>query len=515
MKHPLDQFLHNSLSKVNENDVPAFEEFQEKSVLANENQPLDQWLKNQTNSESIDNPDFAEFLKYQEKQESIAHPLDEWLQTQSSQYPKTGRLSFQEFKSHWNRLLVKKWSKRAAILVLLIFSGWSVQKFWNNDQQVQGIESESKRNLHQGQPILVKKPEFSKPAEGSSAFSAKKLGDRNSMVQSHSRSPKSALNPLSPIHTNPLESSILSSKEMVRTKGKLKKSLEKDGTRLNSNFIHHQENFENSGAQNPAAKLLVENLEFFPLKSKSRLIQGNFQRKDELPIVKSNNKKRNFLQLSLLSGSTNQKLEYFGEKNKHWDPLQVWKIIPQMNLGIQWMKTLNKGLGFGFGGGVSTSTLKKEVEYHITEIPVLDSATGKILGYIPLGPRGQIHKEEQIEVTQSRINLQGNIYKSWKINPSLEWGIQQNLGMGFQKLGIHQIIDPISLESTNMTSKIDWEMVGKSSIWIQTRVAEHWGIGAQIGRPFSVKFSNKNSLIFREMSIFEAGVSVRYYLNSK
>ena len=62
MKHPLDQFLHASLSKVNENDVPAFEEFQEKSALAKENQPLDQWLKNQTNSESIDNPDFAEFL---------------------------------------------------------------------------------------------------------------------------------------------------------------------------------------------------------------------------------------------------------------------------------------------------------------------------------------------------------------------------------------------------------------------------------------------------------------------
>lgn len=515
MKHPLDQFLHSSLSKVNENDVPSFDEFQEKSILTKENQPLDQWLKNQTHYESIEKPDFAEFLKYQEKQESIAHPLDEWLQTQSSQYPKTGRLSFQEFKSHWNWVLVKKWSKRAAILILLIYSSWSVQKYWNNDQQLQGIESESKRNPHQAQPKLVKNPEGINPADGSSSFRSKKLDNRNSMVQSHSRSPKSSLNPLSPIRTNPLESSLLSSKEMVRTKGKLKKSLEKGGTSLNSNFIHHQENFENSGALNPASKLLVENLEFFPLKTKSRMIQGNFQRKDDLPIAKSNNKKRNFFQLSLLSGSTNQKLEYFGEKNKHWDPLQVWKIIPQMNLGIQWMKTLNKGFEFGFGGGVSTSTLKKEVEYHITEIPVLDSATGKILGYIPLGPRGQIHKEEQIEVTQSRMNLQGSIYKSWKINPSLEWGIQQNLGMGFQKLGIHQIIDPISLESASMTSKIDWEMVGKSSIWIQTRLAEHWGIGALIGRPFSVKFSNKNSLIFREMSIFEAGVSVRYYLNSK
>jgi hypothetical protein len=87
--------------------------------------------------------------------------------------------------------------------------------------------------------------------------------------------------------------------------------------------------------------------------------------------------------------------------------------------------------------------------------------------------------------------------------------------MGFQKMNILQIVDPISLESTNMPSKIEWEAVGKSSIWIQSRVAQHWGIGAQIGRPFSVKFSNKNSLIFREMSIFEAGVSVRYYLKSK
>jgi len=511
MKHPLDQFLHSSLSKVNVNDVPSFEEFQEKSANSNEKQPLDQWLKNQTHSESTEKLDFTEFIKYQEKQESVAHPLDEWLQTQSSQYPKASRLTFQEFKSYWNRVLVKKWSKRAAILLLLIFSSWSVQKFMNKDQQVQVNDSESKRNFPQAQ-IKPNNNSISRNlARVSSSYESKKLGATKTMAQIHSTPTKISLHPSS----SNKNKAFLSSNEMLKSKGKLRKSIENVGTKLNSNFVHHQESLEYSEAINPSGKPLAEKLEFFPLKSKSTLLNANFQRKDDLPIAKSNNKKRNFLQLSLLSGSANQKLEYFGEKNKHWDPLQGWNLIPQMNLGIQWMKPMNKGFGFGIGAGVSTSTYQKEVEYHITEIPVLDSANGKILGYIPLGPRGQIHKEEIIEVTQNRINLQGSIYKSWIINPLLEWGFQQNLGMGFQKLGIHQIIDPISLESNSMASKIEWEAVGKSSIWIQTRLAEHWGIGAQIGRPFSVKISNKNSLIFREMSIFEAGVSVRYYLKTK
>jgi hypothetical protein len=514
MKHPLDQFLHASLSNAVENDVPSFESFQEKSVIPKEDQ-LDHWLENHTNSVPLENPNFAEFLKYQEKQESATHPLDEWLHTQSSQHSKAGRLSFQEFKSYWNGLILKKWSKRAAILLLIFFSGWSIQKFGINEEGNLGIESESKGNLHQAQPNLAEQPKSGTISGLAGSSRARKLAHRNPILQNNSKAEKINLTQTKSINSRSFEPTLFNSKETIRTKRKLKKSLESIESKLTSNFNNRGAFLENSETSNSKGKMVVENLEFSPLKSKTRLIQGNFQRKDDLPIVKSNNKKRNFLQLSLSSGSTNQKLEYFGEKNKHWDPLQSWKIIPQMNIGILWIKPMNKGFGVGFGGGVSMSTFKKEIEYHITEIPVLDSLTGRILGYIPLGPRGQIHKEEQIEVTQSRMNLQGSIYKSWKINPSLELGIQQNVGMGFQKMNIHQIVDPISLESTNMPSKIEWEAVGKSSIWIQSRVAEHWGIGAQIGRPFSVKFSNKNSLIFREMSIFEAGVSVRYYLKSK
>lgn len=515
MKHPLDQFLNASLSNAVENDVPSFESFQEKLSIAKEDQSLDHWLENQTNSAPLENPNFAEFLKYQENKESVNHPLDDWLHSQSSQHPKAGRLSFQEFKSYWNGLILKKWIKRAAILLLLLFSGWSIQKFGVKEEGHLGIESESKRSLHQAQPNLAKQPKSGNLVGLAGSSRAKKMAYRNSILPSNSRTERSRFSHTKSINSRSFEPTLLNSKETIRTKRKLKKSFESIESKWTSNFSNRGALLENSETSNSKGKMVVENLEFSPLKSKTRLIRGNFQRKDDLPIVKSNNKKRNFLQLGLLFGSTNQKLEYFGEKNKHWDPLQSWKIIPQMNIGILWIKPMNKGFGIGFGGGVSTSTFKKEIEYHITEIPVLDSLTGRILGYIPLGPRGQIHKEEQIEVTQSRMNLQGSIYKSWKINPSLEFGIQQNVGMGFQKMNIHQIVDPIFLESTNMPSKIEWEAVGKSSIWIQSRVAEHWGIGAQIGRPFSVKFSNKNSLIFREMSIFEAGVSVRYYLKSK
>ncbi len=514
MKHPLDQFLHASLSNAVENDVPSFESFQEKSVIPKKDQ-LDHWLENQTNSVPLENPNFAEFLKYQEKQESATHSLDEWLHTQSSQHLNAGRLSFQEFKSYWNGLILKKWSKRAAILLLIFFSGWSIQKFEINEEGNLGIESKSKGNLHQAQPNLAEQPKSGTISGLVGSSRARKLAHRNPILQNNSKADKINLTKTKSINSRSFEPTLLNSKETARKKRKLKNSFEDIESKLTSNFNNIGRLLENSETNTSKGKLVVENLEFSPLKSKTRLIQGNFQRKDDLPIVKSNNKKRNFLQLSLSSGSTNKKLEYFGEKNKHWDPLQSWKIIPQMNIGILWIKPMSKGFGVGFGGGVSTSTFKKEIEYHITEIPVLDSSTGRILGYIPLGPRGQIHKEEQIEVTQSRMNLQGSIYKSWKINPSLELGIQQNLGMGFQKMNILQIVDPISLESTNMPSKIEWEAVGKSSIWIQSRVAQHWGIGAQIGRPFSVKFSNKNSLIFREMSIFEAGVSVRYYLKSK
>jgi len=528
MKHPLDQFLHASLSNVVENEVPSFEAFQEKLTHAKEDQSLDQWLKNQTNSAPLENPNFAEFLKYQENQESATHPLDEWLHTQSSQHPKSGRFPFQEFKSYWNGMILKKWSKRVAILLLLLFSGWTVQKFKVNEEGHLGIGSESKRNLHQAQPNLSLQPKTGTISGLVGATRGEKLAHRISILHNNSKAEKSTFSQTHSFNARPFEPIQLNSKETVRNKLKLKKSVESIETKLTSNFNKSEailENsvsitssgaiLENSGSITSKGKIVVENLEFFPLKSKTRLIHGNFQRMDDLPIVKSNNMKRNFLQLSLSSGSTNQKLEYFGEKNKHWDPLQSWKVIPQMNIGILWIKPMNKGFGAGFGAGISTSTLKKEIEYHITEIPVLDSATGTILGYIPLGPRGQIHKEEQVEVTQNRMNLQGAFYKSWKINPSFEWGIQQNLGMGIQKMNILQIVDPISLESSSMTSKIEWEAIGKSSIWIQSRLAEHWGIGAQIGRPFSVKFSNKNSLIFREMSIFEAGVSVRYYLKSK
>jgi hypothetical protein len=66
-----------------------------------------------------------------------------------------------------------------------------------------------------------------------------------------------------------------------------------------------------------------------------------------------------------------------------------------------------------------------------------------------------------------------------------------------------------------MPNQFNWIGTGKSIIWVQTRVANHWGLGGQIGLPLKVNFSSKNNLIFREMSIFEAGVSVRYYLNSK
>jgi hypothetical protein len=173
------------------------------------------------------------------------------------------------------------------------------------------------------------------------------------------------------------------------------------------------------------------------------------------------------------------------------------------------------GFGWGIGGNYSHTSLKKDIEFHITEIPVVDSASGKILGYIPLGPRGQIHVEDEIQVNQTCYSFQGSIYKSWKISPTFEIGLQQNLGIGIQKNDFLRVIDPISLQLSSMPNQSNWFGTGKSIFWVQSRVANHWGLGVQMGRPMKLNFSSKNNLIFREMSIFEAGVSVRYYLNSK
>ena len=541
MKHPLDQFLYHYFSDKKEEQIPSFEEFQEHWKSENEGAQLDQWLKNQSDTEKTGKVDFNEFLAFQEKQESIPHPLDEWLKSTHSTASTSERFSFFEFKSYWNHQILKKWSKRVALLLLLLLGSWGVY------EQVFLSTSYSKRTsaVKEKQSSSIQ-PTFAgieKKSTSSSTISSETIGDISNLrgLKNHepilkeqktrSLSNKKGFTSRlkSNLNLNDRNVNSITSQSEVISKSKNKSNIVFSAVEL----INQTNNLNNSTKdvfrdleqekanlswQSPdqiAEDYSSEKVVLEALKSKQQKLSKFGQRELDLPVVKSQGFNRNFVQISLLGGSSNQIIEFLGEKNKHWDKLQKNQLIPQMNLDVQWSKPGLRGIGWGVSGNYSHSTLRKEVEYHITEIPVLDSSTGRILGYIPLGPRGQIHMEEELEVIHKKMNIQGSIFKGWKITPSFEVGIQQNIGIGLQKSDFQKIIDPISLEIKSLSSKVDWEGVGKSSIWFQSRLSNHWGIGAQISRPFSVKLSNKNSLIFREMSIFEAGISVRYYLKTK
>ncbi len=535
MKHPLDQFLNHYFSDKKEEQIPSFEEFQENWKSENEGAQLDQWLKNQSDAEKTGKVDFNEFLAFQEKQESLPHPLDEWLKSTHSTASTSERFSFFEFRSYWNLQILKKWSRRVAFLLFLLLGSWGIYE--------QVFLSTSTNKAKQSSTLQPTSTEIEKKSTSSSTISSETLGDISNLRGLKNHEPilkEQKIRLLS--NKKGLSSRLMSDWNLKEgtinsptfPSGVISKSKNKSNIVFSSIELINQTNNLNNSTENvfrdlelEQAKLSWQSPDQFAedytsekvvleaLKSKQQNLSKLGQRDLDLPVVKSQGIKRNFVQISLLGGSSNQMIEYLGEKNKNWDELQKNKLIPQMNLDVQWSKPGLRGIGWGVSGKYSHSTLRKEVEYHITEIPVLDSATGRILGYISLGPRGQIHMEEELEVIHKKMNIQGSIFKGWKITPSFEVGIQQNIGIGLQKSDFQKVIDPISLEIKSLSSKVDWEGVGKSSIWFQSRLSNHLGIGGQISRPFSLQLSNKNSLIFREMSIFEAGISVRYYLKTK
>jgi hypothetical protein len=482
---PLDQFLKDKIANTDSFEPVDFSEFE--AFKKNAPDPLDRWIQSGLkNHESA--VEESDWLAFQDKLKSVEEENNKvlgWFK-KMLKHPPLEQVSFHEFQAFQRGYLFKKWATRLAVLLILSLGTYFIHEYSID-------EKNSTPNNKWSANIDLKKDDLK---------SIHQI-DKNKNIKTQTASNK--------IFRRKNSSNISINNIDRLDDVSIKNTHEKPTVKPNQ--LSKYQSLLNDFTENEISQAnKPENIDL--LKSKKGILQSYLVHELDKSFDRKKMKPESYFQFSLTNLGAQNVFENDVEDSKinhHYEDLKTNFSTFIQNVQIQYAYGWKYGLIFQGGLSYQQSNSKNHWEYHITEIPVIDSASNKIVGYVPLGPKGQVHVEKNTSFQTNSAIVSGSIGKSVTMMPGLTIQFSTSFGLKYQRKYWAMVPDLTTLDLKNQSFAPSWSMIYTPQISLNQRISKHWSVGGQINWNGNVKKQEENYLNFKEKTIFGMGINLRYY----